>query len=182
MATIGLKDLYYSKITQSGGAEVYGTPVRLAKAISADMAISTAEEILYADDGADEVVKEFVSCELKLNVNDIAQSSLADLLGQTTDTDGVNYAGESDAAPYVAVAFRAKKPNGKYKYVWLYKGMFKTPDESFTTKGDGIEFKTPELTGVFVKRPDGKWKADAVLETTSTAAQNWFTQVREPAN
>ena len=179
MATIGLKDLYMSKITQSGETETYGTPVRLAKAISAEMSVETAEEILYADDGADEVVKEFVSCELKLNVNDLTPAMTAELLGQSVDEDGVVYASDGDTAPYVAVAFRAKKPNGKYKYVWLYKGTFGIPDESYETKGDGIEFKTPELTGTFVKRPDGKWKADAVLETTSTAAQCWFSQVRE---
>lgn len=181
MATIGLKDLYMSKITMSGDTETYGTPVRLAKAITASMAVETAEEILYADDGADEVVKEFVSCELTLGVNDLAPSMAAELLGQTVDTDGVVYAAEDDVAPYVAIAFRAKKPNGKYKYVWMYKGKFGVPDEEYETKGDGIEFKTPEIKGVFVKRPDGRWKCDAVLETTSTAAQNWFTVVREPA-
>ena len=72
MATIGLRDLYRAPITVGeGGEETYGTPVRMAKAISAEMSVEVAEAILYADDGADEVVKEFVSGELTLNVNDL---------------------------------------------------------------------------------------------------------------
>ena len=72
MATIGLRDLYRAPITVGeDGEETYGTPVRMAKAISAEMSVEVAEAILYADDGADEVVKEFVSGELTLNVNDL---------------------------------------------------------------------------------------------------------------
>ena len=64
MATIGLRDLYRAPITVGkDGEETYGTPVRMAKAISAEMSVEVAEAILYADDGADEVVKEFVSGE-----------------------------------------------------------------------------------------------------------------------
>ena len=72
MATIGLRDLYRAPITiGTDGAEEYGTPVRMAKAISAELSVEVAEAILYADDGADEVVKEFVSGEITLNVNDL---------------------------------------------------------------------------------------------------------------
>lgn len=62
MATIGLDKLYYADITEDeDGDETYGTPKVLAKAISADLSIELAEAILYADDGASEVVKEFKS-------------------------------------------------------------------------------------------------------------------------
>ena len=38
MATIGLRDLYRAPITiGTSGAEEYGTPVRMAKAISAEL-------------------------------------------------------------------------------------------------------------------------------------------------
>ena len=58
MATIGLDKLYYADITEDeDGDETYGTPKVLAKAISADLSIELAEAILYADDGASEVVK-----------------------------------------------------------------------------------------------------------------------------
>ena len=69
MATIGLRDLYRAPITvEESGEEKYGTPVRMAKAISAEMSVEVAEAILYADDGADEVVKEFVARLLYIGV------------------------------------------------------------------------------------------------------------------
>lgn len=101
MATIGLRDLYRAPITiGTSGAEEYGTPVRMAKAISAELSVEVAEAILYADDGADEVVKEFVSGEITLNVNDLLPADLAALLGQKQDTDKVVYGSDSDEAPY----------------------------------------------------------------------------------
>lgn len=181
MATIGLRDLYRAPITvDERGKETYGTPVRMAKAISAEMSVEVAEAILYADDGADEVVKEFVSGELKLNVNDLMPADLAALLGQTQDADGVVYAGEEDDPPYMAIGFRAKKANGMYKFIWLYKVKFAIPSEKYQTKADGIEFVTPEITGQFIKRPDGRWKAEHVAVPTEEAAASWFSAVREP--
>lgn len=183
MATIGLRDLYRAPITvDESGKETYGTPARMAKAISAELSVEVAEAILYADDGADEVVKEFVNGELTLNVNDLLPADLAALLGQTQDDDKVVYAGENDDPPYFAIGFRAKKSNGQYKYLWLYKVKFSIPSENYTTKGDSIEFTTPEIVGQFIKRPDGLWKAEHVATPTETAATSWFTTVREPNN
>lgn len=184
MATVGLRDLYRAPITiAENGAETYGAPVRMAKAISAELAVEVAEAVLYADDGADEVVKEFVSGELTLNVNDLLPADLAALLGQTQDDDNVVYASEADEPPYFAIGFRAKKTGGKYKYIWLYKVKFAIPDESYQTKGDSIEFTTPEIVGQFIKRPDGLWKAEHVGGLTGdTVASAWFTKVREPNN
>ena len=132
MATIGLRDLYRAPITiGTDGAEEYGTPVRMAKAISAELSVEVAEAILYADDGADEVVKEFVSGEITLNVNDLLPADLAALLGQKQDADKVVYGADTDEAPYFAIGFRAKKAGGTYKYIWLYKVKFAVPDENY---------------------------------------------------
>ena len=169
MATIGLRDLYRAPITiGTDGAEDYGTPVRMAKAISAEISV--------------EVVKEFVSGEITLNVNDLLPADLAALLGQKQDTDKVVYGSDTDEAPYTAIGFRAKKAGGTYKYIWLYKVKFAIPDENYTTKGDSIEFTTPEIVGQFIKRSDGLWKAEHVAEPTNSVAAAWFTSVREPNN
>ena len=176
MATIGLRDLYYATITEEAeGQEKYGTPVRLAKAISAELSVEVAESILYAD----EVVREFVSGELTLGVNDLPPAALVALLGQKQDSDKVVYASDEDIAPYVAIGFRARKASGDYKYIWLYKVKFAVPSENYATKGDSIEFATPEIVGTIMKRPDGKWKAEHVAKPTESAAQSWFTKVRE---
>ena len=179
MATIGLRDLYRAPITiGDDGAEEYGTPVKMAKAISAELSVEVAEAILYADD----VVKEFVSGELTLNVNDLLPADLAALLGQKQDDDKVVYGADTDEPPYFAIGFRAKKAGGTYKYIWLYKVKFAIPSENYTTKGDSIEFTTPEIVGQFIKRSDGLWKAEHVALPTESVAAAWFTTVREPNN
>ncbi|MCL2703893.1 MAG: phage tail protein [Defluviitaleaceae bacterium] len=180
MATIGLRDLFYAPITElPDGKEQFGKPVRMAKAIQAQMSTQIAEAKLFADDSVDESVKEFVSGSLTLNINDLQPTYQAYLLGQKMDADGVIYAGDGDEAPYVAIGFRATKTRGRFKYIWLYKVKFAIPDENYQTKGESIEFQTPSIVGTYQKRNDGKWKADFVGLATEAAALSWFDEVRE---
>lgn len=184
MATIGLKDLYVAKITSADDVAVptYATPVRLAKAIKVDLSVETAEAALYADDSIDAVEREFVGGEIKLNVNDLSNENLALLLGWETDSDGVLYGSANATAPYFAIGFRAKKPGGKYKYLWIYKAKFAAPAENYETKGNSINFVTPEISAKFMARADGRWKADYTALETDQHAQAWFTKVREKAD
>jgi phi13 family phage major tail protein len=178
MATIGVRDLFIAKAT--GSPEAYGAPRRLAKAIKVEVTTEIAEAVLYADDGVDVTAKEFVSGEIKINANDITDADEAELLGYTQDADDVSYGSGDDDAPYWAVGFRAKKADGKFLYVWLYKVKFGIPDETFDTKSDGITFNTPTLTGTFIKRDsDGRWRAKVTALPADAVAASWFTEVRE---
>ncbi|MCG1024546.1 major tail protein [Dehalobacter sp.] len=190
MATIGLDKLYYAKITEgAGGIETYGTPSTLAKAIKADLSIELAEAILYADDGAAEVVKEFKSGKLTLGIDDIGTTAAKDLTGASIDQNGVLISTSEDGGTPVAIGFRAKKSNGKYRYFWLYRVKFGIPAANLQTKGDSISFQTPTIEGTVLSRnkPDDQakhpWKAEvneddlSVLPGTIT---NWFATVYEP--
>jgi phi13 family phage major tail protein len=122
MATIGLDRLYYSKITEdANGEETYATPSVLAKAITAELSVELVEAILYADDGAAEVVKDFNSGTLTLEVDDIGSTVAADLTGASTDDNGVLISASENVGTPVAVGFRAKNANGTYRYFWLYR-------------------------------------------------------------
>lgn len=190
MATIGLDKLYYAPITEDeNGEETYGTPVQLAKAISAELSVELAEATLYADDGASEVVKEFKSGTLSLGVDDIGPSVASDLSGVTIDKNNVIIASSEDATAPVAIGFRAKKSNGKYKYFWLYRVKFGIPASSLATKGDSITFSTPTIEGTIMRRnkPDGKnnhpWKAEVTDGDTgveTSVITNWYSKVYEP--
>ena len=190
MATIGLDKLYYAPITEDeNGEETYGTPVQLAKAISAELSVELAEATLYADDGASEVVKEFKSGTLSLGVDDIGPSVASDLSGVTIDKNNVIIASSEDATSPVAIGFRAKKSNGKYKYFWLYRVKFGIPASSLATKGDSITFSTPTIEGTIMRRnkPDGKnnhpWKAEVTEGDTgveTSVITNWYSKVYEP--
>ena len=191
MATIGLDKLYYAPITEDeNGEETYGTPVQLAKAISAELSVELAEATLYADDGASEVVKEFKSGTLSLGVDDIGPSVASDLSGVTIDKNNVIIASSEDTTSPVAIGFRAKKSNGKYKYFWLYRVKFGIPASSLATKGDSITFSTPTIEGTIMRRnkPDGKnnhpWKAEVTEgenNVSNDTITNWYKHVYEPA-
>ena len=191
MATIGLDKLYYAPITEDeNGEETYGTPVQLAKAISAELSVELAEATLYADDGASEVVKEFKSGTLSLGVDDIGPSVASDLSGVTIDKNNVIIASSEDTTSPVAIGFRAKKSNGKYKYFWLYRVKFGIPASSLATKGDSITFSTPTIEGTIMRRnkPDGKnnhpWKAEVTESDTgveTSVITNWYSKVYEPS-
>ena len=191
MATIGLDRLYYAKITEDEiGEETYAAPVPLAKAISADMSVELAEAILYADDGAAEIVKEFKNGTLSLGVDDIGVSAASDLTGATIDDNHVLISTSEDGGTPVAVGFRAKKANGKYRYYWLYKVKFGIPATNLATKGDSITFSTPTIEGTIMRRNklDAKgrhpWKAEVTEGDPDVAAHtitNWYKTVYEPS-
>ena len=191
MATIGLDKLFYAKITEDdAGDETYGTPVQLAKAMNADLSVELAEATLYADDGASEIVKEFKNGTLSLGVDDIGASVASDLTGATIDANGVVVSASEDGGEPVAVGFRAKKSNGKYKYYWLYRVKFGIPATNLATKGDSITFSTPTIEGTILRRNkvDGKgkhpWKAEVTEGDTAVIADiiaNWYKQVYEPS-
>ena len=190
MATIGLDKLFYAKITEDDdGNETYGDPVQMAKAMSADLTVEMSEATLFADDGAAEIVKEFKSGTLSLGVDDIGASTASDLTGATIDANGVVVSASEDGGAPVAVGFRAKKSNGKYKYYWLYRVKFGVPATNLATKGDSITFSTPTIEGTILRRNkvDGQnkhpWKAEVTEGDPSVAADvitNWYKQVYEP--
>ena len=191
MATIGLDKLYYAAIAEDeAGEETYDTPVQLAKAISAELSVELAEATLYADDGAAEIVKEFKSGTLALGIDDIGATVASDLTGATIDDNHVLISTSEDGGTPVAVGFRAKKANGKYKYYWLYKVKFGIPATNLATKGDSITFSTPTIEGTIMRRnkldAKGKhpWKAEVTEGDADVAADtitNWYKNVYEPS-
>ena len=197
MATIGLDQLYYATITEATaestgvhiGDETYGTPVKLAKAISADLSVELAEATLYADDGLAEIVKEFKSGTLSLGIDDIGTAAASALTGASIDDNGVVISAGEDSSKPVAIGFRAKKPNGKYRYFWLYRVKFGIPETNLATKGDSITFSTPTIEGTVLRRNKADennrhpWKAEVTDDgSTATASiiSGWYSSVYEP--
>lgn len=190
MATIGLDKLYYAAITEDDdGNETYGTPEQLAKAISAELSVELTEATLYADDGAAEIIKEFKSGTLSLGVDEIGANVASILTGATIDANGVVISTGEDGGQPVAIGFRAKKSNGKYKYFWLYRVKFGIPATALATKGDGITFNSPTVEGTILRRNkiDAQnkhpWKAEVTEGDTGVSTEtikNWYLEVYEP--
>jgi phi13 family phage major tail protein len=157
--------------------------------MTAELSIELIEAILYADDGASEVVKEFKSGSLTLGVDDIGSLVAQDLTGCKIDSNNVIVSRSEDGGNPVAIGFRAKKANGKYRYFWLYRVIFNVPSTSLATKGDSITFSSPTIEGMVFRRNkiDGEnkhpWKAEVTEGDSGVATSTitgWFSTVYEP--
>lgn len=189
MATIGMDKLYYATITDGTGGETYGTPALIGKAMSADLSVNYAEAELYGDDILAESVREFQSGTLTLGTTNLDSGVVAALTGARVDSKGVLVDANEDERPYVAIGFRAKKSNGDYKYVWLYRVQFTVPTENAATKGNSITFATPTIEGKIFPRlklngDKHPWKAsidESESGADATTITGWFSAVYEPA-
>jgi len=179
---IGMDSIYYAIMTDET-LETYDTPKRIPGAITATVSPTTNSTTLYADDQADEVATSMGDIEIEINPKDLTPEILKDLLGAATDSNGVLIQSSTDNAPYVALGWRSRKSNGKYRYFWYYKGKFQPNEEEFQTKEDTPTYQTPTITGLFVPRQkDNQWKASVDEDGTGVGAdvtKNWFTAVYE---
>lgn len=178
--TVGLDMLHYA-IMDDEDLETYADPVHVPGLITANVAPTTNSTTLYADDKAFDVATSLGDISLAINLADIPTADQAALLGHTVDSKGVLVRASTDNAPYVAVGYRRRMANGKYRYVWLYKGKFRVEEQNATTKTDTPTFQTPTLNATFVPRDaDNLWQASvnegdpSVQEATLDA---WFDEV-----
>jgi phi13 family phage major tail protein len=190
MATIGMDKLFYATITEDiNGEETYGVPIQMAKAIQADITIELAEANLFADDGLAYVIKDFKSGTLVLGIDDLSVAVVQALTGAEVDDNGVLVSASENQGEPVAVGFRAAKPNGNYRYFWMYRVKFGFPAANLQTKGDTITFQTPSITGTILRRNrlddlgNHPWKAEVTQGdpgVDESVIENWYAEVYEP--
>jgi len=196
---IGCDNLVYALMTTEdtvAAAPIYATPVRVPGVISINVNPNASQETLFADDGPYEAAVTMGAVDVEINQAYLTAQDKATLLGHTVDSQGGITFSADDVPPYVAIGFRSLKSNGKYRYVWLYKGRFVSPEESNETKGDGINFQTDTISGQFVKlvyaftigaganaRKKRPWKYEIDEDTPGAPANlatTWFTAVKMP--
>ena len=171
--TIGVSGFVYAPLLTDvlGGAATYEAPVAVPGVISATINPNASNDTLFADDGPYEVASSIGAIGLELNVADLDYETQAALLGHKIDEKGALVRKSTDVPPWVAVGFRSLKSNGKYRYTWLYKGKFATPEQSNQTKGDSINWSTPTISGNFVKRDcDDAWEVHADADDVAAAS------------
>lgn len=179
---VGLDKLHYAIMTDEVN-ETYDTPKPIHGAITATVTPTTNTETLYADDQAAEVASSLGGIEVEIGVKDLPADVLKDILGNTVNAEGVLIDSKDDNPPYVALGWRSRKSNGKYRYYWLYKGKFQPNEESFQTKEDSPTFQTPTITAQFIPRDkDGRWRVRVDEDGTGVdpdVITNWFNAVYE---
>ncbi len=192
---IGCDNLHYAIMTAEDTATAPPTYAAVKPApglmhlnINPNSSLATA----FFDDGPGDSAATIGNIDVEVEKNVLTAEMKEDWLGHTLDTKGgVVFAGD-DSPPYIALGFRTLKSNGKYKYVWLYKGRFSDPEDNAETKADSITFQSDTITGQFVqmvyqttvggkKKRMWKYELDSdTPEADQATMDGWFTTVLMP--
>lgn len=171
MAQTGLRGLLFGVLTETGGVATYGTAVKPAKAISANVSITNNEAKLYADDALAESDTSFASGTITLGIDNTDLEVMGTLLGHTY-TNGHIDRKSTDTAPYVGLGrIVTKMVNGAYKYKveFLCKVKFSEPSQEDNTKGENLEFGTSEIEGTIATLESGLWSMAEEFDTLAEA-------------
>ena len=172
MAFVGLSRPYVAKLTDETN-KTYTNCFKCGKAISLSVTPNYNEVKLYADNVLDEYVKEFKDGTISLGTDRLPSVAQTVMFGHTVTTgvggDTVTYK-SSDNAEYVGVGFvidEVLDGAKTYTATIIYTCKFAEAADSYTTKGDSIEFKTPTIEGAIAALSDYTWKT---VKTFSSAA------------
>ena len=173
MAKIGLNNLKFGVLSESGDTAVYGAMQSLGKAVSANVSITSNSAVLYADDAIAETDNTFSAGTITLTVDDDGDTVFAPLLGHEIDSEsGVMIRNKNDVAPYVGVGrIINKMKNGVrlFKVEFLSKVKFSEPSQESNTHGETTEFGTPQIEGTIATLESGEWSKTKTFTTHSAA-------------
>jgi phi13 family phage major tail protein len=152
LAQVGLNDLHFAVLTEDTKEVLtYGIPEPMVGAINATINPTVNTQELYADDQLLESISALGKIDVEIETADLPLPIRAKVLGNKI-VDGVLIENKEDIPPHIALGFKSLKSNGKYRYVWLLKGVAQPMAEDYSTKKDNVEHKTPKIKLTFMPR------------------------------
>ena len=190
MAKIGLRYpvAAFFATEEYGKIPTYKDGFVIGKAVAADKQINSNDNPLYADDAIAENDTSFSDGTIALTVSDFGTdvaNSLevrAKMLGhELTSVDNgatILRKRRDDNAPKLGLGyFSTKKMNNVnvFEATWMYKTKFQLPSETANTKGQSIEWQTPQITGkiMFVEGMENIYEETAIF-TSASQATEWL--------
>lgn len=173
MAKIGLNNLKWGVLNESGDTATYGAMQSLGKAVTANVSITNNSAVLYADDAIAESDNTFANGTITLTVDDENDAIFAPLLGHEINSEtGEMIRNKNDVSPYVGVGRIINKMVGgvrKFKVEFLSKVKFAEPSQEANTHGETTEFGTQQIEGTIATLNSGEWSKTKTFTTHSAA-------------
>lgn len=201
MAGIGMYGVFYAKCVKKDGIVTgyTGGVKTMGKAISAGFEPNTPDDNpLYANNGVAENDSSGASGgSLTMTLDRLTQATASDLYGLKVEDVTISdeeaaagltedekkgkvlkYTGKEQSVPVGVAYIRAHQLDGKRDYheVVLYREVtFASPTENAQTKGESIEWQTPEISGTVAGMDDqgNAWYQSAMF-TTQKAAEAYI--------
>lgn len=176
--TTGLSKMYVATYAESGGTVSYSGTSILARAVSATMDITSADDNnFYADNIlAESAAGQFGGGTLTLTVDGLLSTQEQLILGlPAADGDGWTAYGDNMTIPYVGVGFVIRYMSDgvtSYVPVVLTKVKFNQPSISANTQEAEIDWQTQELTATILRDDTSNhvWMKKGAAESTEAAA------------
>lgn len=185
MAVVGLSKPYIAKYSNTGTTVTYTQPTLIGKAITMSLSLkSGSENILYADNAPAESDNQFSGGSLTIGTDNLSAEAMLSIFGTKEEAINADGVSTSDAKwlvhdddqiiPYVGFAgIIMKKVGGLTKYVAVVynKVQFQNLNDSATTKGETIEWQTPELTATLMRSDNVKHEWKRITTDLDTEAE-----------
>lgn len=181
--TFGLSNLYYATVTESEeGTITYGTPVAWPGAKELSLSATGEPTQVYADDIVYVTVNPAAGYDGDLTMLTVPETFYTEVLGMTTDENGVLVENEDDSQKQFALLGEFKSETTDRKRFVLYNCSANKPDFGGVTKEEEVEAQEFTITITATAAIDtGAVKATVTNATeTKTQFDSWFTQVYVP--
>ena len=180
----GLKNLYYAKVTNTGGTITYGTPVALPGAKEMSLEPSGEPTTIWADDVQYVVIPSAGGYEGSVTVLDVPESFYTDILGMHKDTNDVLYESDNDTLAQFALlgeTIEYDSVNGptKKRFVFYNCTAEKAPTTA-STKEEEVEAQEFEISITAAAAIDTGYVKASCTEN-ETPFTNWLTTVYVPS-
>lgn len=182
IATIGIDMFHFATATEVDNVVTYGTPKPIPDIQRLGIQPNANSEKHYADDRTADIINSFDGATVSSDFYGVAYKLISEISGSEIDSNGVIVENKDDEAPYIAIGFRSRKRNGKYRYVWLLYGKKTVHNEEYETIKQQQDPKSLVLPFELTPSPEtGDWKytldEEDLDETVEDIETKWFEKV-----